>query len=562
MLQTSNFLMVKHMFLVFRKLKHSFETRMEQGSLTATCMVGLSACGGGAASNASPISTPAPVATLAPAPETGRAFFVSPTGSDTINDGSLERPWNTIQYGVDQLVAGDILTVTPGVYMERVALRGTGDSGDDGAPLTILGQAGAIIDGSNMTPNGEDALLTLDDVNNVIIDGLEIRNFKTPFGFRINNVPIGILVTGTSNQIEINNNIVTGMENNSTCTQNDNCGPGANGIAVYGRSVNGITNISFTNNEVAFNKTASSEAFVLNGNVNGFSVIGNYIHDNNNIGLDFIGLEGQCSSCSNSQDRARNGLVLNNRVVNNSTANLGGNPWYQGSPSAGGIYVDGGVNIIIDGNFVTENDLGIEIASEAAGEVTEDVIVRNNVIFKNREVGIVLGGYNSNADQSGGGGVNRVFVYNNSFYKNRGWGTDITLQYRVANSQFYNNAIYASGAVSEGAESSISGDILRSDLLFKSNLWWGDGDVDSAPVNVTALVSDPLYTDPDNGDLTARQGSPLIDAGDETPSILNWTDPFWVTIFAPNGDISSHGTTDFEGNSRKVTTIDIGAYEK
>lgn len=526
--------------------------------------------GGGGQNSSSPISAVDPVngtstnsSPVGGTPDIEGIYYIHPDGSDAANDGTAARPWRTIQYGIDQLSAGETLSVGAGIYKERVRLEGADDSGQSGLPITLRAEPGAIIDGSEMTPNGEDALLILNGVSYVVIDGFEIRNLKTPVGFRYSSTPIGILVTGTSDQIEVRNNIVKYIENNSTCTQEDNCGVGANGIAVYGREREGITNISFLNNEVAFNKTMSSEAFVLNGNVSGFLIVDNYVHDNNNIGLDFIGLEGQCANCSNTQDRARNGLVSRNRVVYNSTTNLGGNPWYQGTASAGGIYVDGGINIIIDGNFVTENDIGIEIASEAAGEVTSDIVVRNNVVFKNREAGLALGGYNANAHESGGGGVNRIGVFNNSFYKNDGWGTDITVQYRVTNSQFYNNAVYTSGDASEGAQSAISGDLSRADLEFSHNLWWGDGGIDGPPVSdVSAQLANPVFTDPENGNLMPTAQSPLIDFGKNSNAFLNWDDLFWRSSDQVEGVLLAYGEADFNGNSRRLGDIDIGAYER
>ena len=46
-------------------------------------------------------------------------------------------------------------------------------------------------------------------------------------------------------------------------------------------------------NEVYDNLLQSSEALVLNGNIDGFTVINN-VHDNNNIGYDFIGYRCYC----------------------------------------------------------------------------------------------------------------------------------------------------------------------------------------------------------------------------------------------------------------------------
>ena len=92
-------------------------------------------------------------------------------------------------------------------------------------------------------------------------------------------------------------------------TKTTGCRPGANGLAVYGSTSIAITGLVLESNEVSNCILSSSEAFTLNGNVEGFKVLNNFVHDNN-IGIDFIGYEEDvCSSCSLEQNRARNGLV-------------------------------------------------------------------------------------------------------------------------------------------------------------------------------------------------------------------------------------------------------------
>ena len=56
---------------------------------------------------------------------------------------------------------------------------------------------------------------------------------------------------------------------------------------------------------------------VLNGNVDGFTVSHNLVHDNDNIGIDFIGFEGNGPA---TLDQARNGRCFGNRVYNISSA--------------------------------------------------------------------------------------------------------------------------------------------------------------------------------------------------------------------------------------------------
>jgi len=190
---------------------------------------------------------------------------------------------------------------------------------------------------------------------------------------------------------------------------------------------------------------AASEAFVLNGNIDRFTLVGNYVHDNNNIGFDFIGYEGTCSNCIDDEDdRVRNGMVMDNIALNNSTTLFGGNPWYgNDGESAGGFYVDGGRNIVFDGNKSIGNDIGFEFASEHPGKSTEDILMINNYISNNLSSGLNMGGYASNPNGEGGGNAKNIFIHNNSFFHNWDWGTEITFGYRIINAEFHNNIIVA-----------------------------------------------------------------------------------------------------------------------
>ncbi len=61
-------------------------------------------------------------------------------------DGSEASPFGTIQQGVDAAGPGDVVQVRAGVYYETVSF---GSGGAPGRPLTVRGEAGAIVDGAN-----------------------------------------------------------------------------------------------------------------------------------------------------------------------------------------------------------------------------------------------------------------------------------------------------------------------------------------------------------------------------------------------------------------------------
>src|SRR3989441_1240288 len=257
-----------------------------------------------------------------------RQIIVAPSGGD----------FAAVAAGVGAALAGDTVTVRAGIYIEAVSF---GRSGSAAAGfITLQGDAGATLDGAGGARQG----ITIASRNYIRVVGMTVRNFKG------SGTPIGISVEGSSSFIELRNNLVYSIEN-----PNGN----AHGIAFYGTGATPMTNIVVQGNEIRNCRLGQSESLVLNGNVDGFTVAGNTVHDNDNIGIDFIGFEGTGPAA---QDQARNGDCVDNVVYNISSAT---NPTYGGDRSAHGIYLDGGRDIGIEPNKVDNTN----------------VVVDNNVYF-------------------------------------------------------------------------------------------------------------------------------------------------------------------------------------
>ncbi|PCI71911.1 MAG: hypothetical protein COB38_05035 [Gammaproteobacteria bacterium] len=493
----------------------------------------------------------------------GSTFYVATSGNNN-DDGSQSFPWRDIQFAVDQLSAGETLIVNAGSYGETVLFSGEDDSGSSGSPISVVGLDGAIIDGSNLSPIDRQGLITIRDAKFIVIENLELSNFRTASGVEINDTPVGILIDGSSSDISLINNVIHHIENLSSCHQNSGCGPGANGIAVYGNTTSAITGLILDGNEVYNCILAASESFTINGNVDGFKVLNNYVHNNNNIGIDVIGYESDvCASCTDEQNRARNGLIKGNRSINNSTKLALGaftnNPWYGNDDgSAGGFYVDGGRNIIFDGNYSSQNDLGFEFASEHSGKASDEILMINNYIYNNREVGLTVGGYAESTNGEGGGNATNIYIYNNSFYKNKGWGTEITFSFRVINATLANNILYGEAGVSENFEQESNGQLQN--ISWINNIWWAPDVSDTSGVQGSSIIQDPLFTDPINGNLDLLSNSPAIDVGQMQSDLTNWNDSFWQNQFT-DGIIPVHGDLDINAQPRISSQIDIGADE-
>ena len=316
------------------------------------------------------------------------------------------------------------------------------------------------------------------------------------------------------------------------------------GITVYGNSITPITNLIIDGNEIYDCEPAQSEALVLNGNVSGFLVTSNYVHDVNNIGLDFIGGEAMCPDPA--QDAARNGVVRWNRVAR-SRSNYGGG-------FGAGIYVDGGRDIIIENNTVTESDLGLEVGAENPGIIATNIIVRNNLLYRNDKIGLVFGGFDVTR-----GRVRFCQFQNNTLWNNdtlRTGNGELVIQYAETNT-VRNNLLWANGqnrALTAGSGS--IGNVLD------YNLWFSDGatNVTSFVVGATlysgfasyragtqqdahSLFAPPLLANPAAADFHLATNSPARDAGDPA--------------FVP-----AAGETDLDGQPRRFGgRVDIGADE-
>ncbi|NDL68451.1 stalk domain-containing protein [Anaerotalea alkaliphila] len=417
---------------------------------------------------------------------TGTTYYVSTTGDDANTGTTATSALKTFKKALEKAVAGDTILAKGGTYSEKIVVS---KSGTAGAPITIKNAPGEtpVLDGTGMTPTW-DGMVTIENKSNVTIEGFEIRNYKAT---KSSSVPMGISVYGAGANIQLLNNRIHAIENPTG---------NAHGIRVFG--TNGstpVSNIVVNGNHIYNCKLGQSEALVLNGNVDGFKVNYNVVHDNDNIGIDFIGYEGTAPA----NDNTRNGECVGNTVYNISSA---GNPTYGGDACAGGIYVDGGMNILIDRNTVKNCDIGIEVATER-GPMTRNITVTNNLVTDCKpQAGISFG----SAGDSAGGGVEYLKVFGNTLYNN---SASIQIQNADSSTNLIKGNIFRGGTAIEGKVGS---------NVFASN-----------------ITADPLFANAAAGNFQLQAGSPAIDAGAE-----------------------AIGSLDLAGNPRvSGARVDAGAFE-
>ena len=383
-------------------------------------------------------------ASAAPAPARPRTLVVA-VGGDDRAAGTVRHPLATVAAAVRRLPDGGTVELRGGRYAQRVELG----AGVHDLTVRPYGKEHPVLDGASLTvPDGRSAMVTLDGSRGVTVRGLEITGYRTK---AIDAMPIGIYVHGAASDVTLRDNHVHAMGNdNGTLGSYD---LNAHGIAVYGDSVeHPITGLAIEDNEVDHLVLGASESVVVNGNVDGWRVTGNDIHDNNNIGIDAIGYEPTLPEPYRYTDlnRARHGVIKDNTVRNIISK---GNPTYFEDGGwcncADGIYVDGGTAITVERNRVSGSDIGIEVAAENARGSADHVLVSRNVITRSKYVGIATGGYCNGSEACGGVETGRA--HDNRFERNTLYANnqlddgspEVLVQYHAYRNTFTHNRVWA-----------------------------------------------------------------------------------------------------------------------
>jgi hypothetical protein len=403
--------------------------------------------------------------------------------------------FSTIQAALNAAVAGDTIQVRDNApYAEKIFFPASGNAVAGFITLEPFPGDQPILDGTGVA-----------GANMVLIQN---RSWVKLVGFEIrDNVNVndgsGVRILGSGSHIEIRDNRI-----------HDIRGDHAMGITVYGTAATPISDLIIDGNEIYDCEPFQSEALTLNGNVTDFEVTNNVVRDVNNIGIDFIG--GETDIQPDPTKVARNGVCRGNTVLRANE---------QGGGYAGGIYVDGGKDILIERNVVSGCDLGIEIGAENSGIITSGVIVRDNAVFANEKVGIVFGGFRASV-----GRVKNCQFLNNTVYKNDTLGEglgELWIQFAEDN-QVRNNVFYSTAQ--NVLVYSENGNVNNS---LDYNLWYAEAGAGSATFvwqnteytgfaayqagsgqDAHSAFGNPLFTDAANGDFHVAATSAAVNRGD------------------------------------------------
>lgn len=467
-------------------------------------------------------------------------YYVSKTGNDTNSGTSLAGSWLTIQHAANKSLPNSTVNILSGVYNELVTINVSGALGKNIIFKNYLDDT-VIISGVGFHSNNS-CLIKIEDKNNIVIDGLILENLTCAYAHGImviTNVGKGV-ENITLKNLKIRNIGFT-SDTNIMPISGDN----AHGIEVFGKGVSTsdvIKNVLIENCDVYHNINGYSENITVNGNVDGYFILNNMVHDNSNIGIDVAGNFG--ASSNPILDHARNGIISNNKIFNN----------ISGIANSSGIYCDGCKNTIIERNMVHHNTVGITVGCEKDGS-SDSITVRDNFIFLNTYTGIQIGGY----DPATTGVVQNSIVRNNTcFYNDTNNKHGEMVITKTNNCDFYQNILYSKGRLLLYIDK-----ISPQNFTSKNNEFYSE-EFDSSYVQVnyrwntisynsykatTSKDSNSIFKNPkfiDTGsatiDLHIQSTSPAINSG-------------MATFIAPMEE------RDIDGQNRTNGIVDIGADE-
>ncbi|MRG47295.1 T9SS type A sorting domain-containing protein [Chitinophaga sp. SYP-B3965] len=339
-------------------------------------------------------------------------YYVSLSGNDTTGNGSITKPWKTINKAIN--TAGINYTTSPAslinapvnIYLRSGTHKPAGTifinelRGSNNNWFKIKNYPGEhpTVSGENITAKFS-SIFAIAGGKNVAIEGLKITKLTNdstltnqPPSIGTKDSRFGIIVSGKSANIVIRKNEIFDLAwTRNTVKQKfptafDNLGA----IMILGTTDTSIRNVVIDSNTVYEIVPGFTEAITVNGNVDSFSISSNLVFDIANIGIVAAGNYPWVVDDPNYTVTAPNNNAKNGRIVNNTV-------YRCLSPIAvsAGIYLDGSRNVVVEDNLSYWNGAGCSVGNEQYNSTSGGHTIRNNVFKENLSSGFYYGSINT-----------------------------------------------------------------------------------------------------------------------------------------------------------------------
>jgi len=377
----------------------------------------------------------------------GHTYYAAPSGADS-NDGTREKPFNTLDKAVSSLQKGDILYLTAGIYTEQLQLPDT-LMGDPDHYITIAAAPGekVILDAQGQK---EDAVIKVAGSSYLQIQGLEIRNSGK-------SDACGILVKEGSNHLIISGNEIHRFALTQNSQQSDLYGVG---ILLKADGEKRIHNVLIYNNFVQNCNSGERGCISAQGNLENINVLTNQIY---HIGGTGIQISGSNSETDKSWKFPVHCLISQNQIADCTSAAEG----------ICAVSVSGGQHMKIASNSIAGCAGGIFLRANdnlAQEQETADITVTENNIRNNLGYAVLVGGDNEKQ-----GWVKDVRITANNC-QNDGSEDAVLSLLKCDGAVFSDNTfsnIHGKGLI---VDSKMSSDFTRN-IVFQKNIY-GSGQAD------------------------------------------------------------------------------------
>ncbi len=344
------------------------------------------------------------------------SLYVAPSGNDANSGTSLSTPFKTIQKAANTAISGTTIYIKAGTYHERIIPYTTGTPANEIVmrpyqnEKVIIDAAGTT--GWNIFTFYGQAYIRLENLIFQFNDNTAAA-YQSAIGFGKNSHHITI----------------------KKCQFNNMRNPSSNGIVFWGDDTTsaGVHHVLIDScdfGDVSFNM---SNGIVLNGNIHDIMISHSRIHNCKSAAIICSGADSV--SKKPMYDYVRDVVISNNKIDSNYNLVPG---TYQSA-----VTINSCRNVVVDRNFIAENDMAISITANKLNTVSASHIVRNNYIVHNHQSGLNIGVYNTPI----GGLVNKVKVLNNSLFQNASLGNSYEIAcFPVDSLVLVNNLIYAGNA--------------------------------------------------------------------------------------------------------------------